>query len=784
VRAETGDIHLKPAPEQASSFIPQRTLYPATFQADAPQGSILVESNLGFWPSATGRVELAARDRLEGVVSPITGPDPNFVPTLPDGRLLSQFTTQQLLFMGFTQADIIAMSTPPIITRKGGTQNIALYPGDLSTVQGRTDSSAVDALLKTPAGSVPAHAPAPVTFSTHTGDISGLFFSLNSPSYAKNLTISSGRDLTDFVIQASVPEGVTATVAAARDINMGRTGPEGAASGIQFYGTGTGVVRTGGNLNLADSSGVTHALAIGGGTSSDNPGLLRLEVGGNLNMTSSQVVTQNGAFISIHGRSLDLLAPGGRIALGTDGRPLAEQGQVIGNVLYDAQGNPVLIGGNPVILNGTEAQAVSQTVQVGDALVPALTVNGVPIRSYGQVVDNLAVNGLVLPQLNGQVIRPVTSAAGRPLIVNGKMVLEHGGQIILADAGHGQVLNPVGGSVNVGSNAGATGTSDRGIITRRGGAIDIWATNDVNVNTSRIASLGGGDIDIRTVMGDISAGSGGKNEVTRLVFQDPLLDQFGNPILGPDGKPLLGPPEVFLVPGSGIFTFHRDDPFPLAPQFPEFDTPAITALKQLIAKLEFFGRDASTQKAEQARLEAIRTPFHAAEVDAFITQFKTGNINLEAGRDLIIPPAGIRGLLVEVDAGRNIVFAGGEVQGKFVIKRGEIQGKPLVVGSIVGAAGGVVASGSSTGGSSLGGLTGLGGGVAAPTSATSSTSSTSSGTAKETKDSAQAAPDATSSATQVAKKKKEEKTAQLAKSVRVKKGVTIQVEAKPAGAGG
>jgi hypothetical protein len=138
------------------------------------------------------------------------------------------------------------------------------------------------------------------------------------------------------------------------------------------------VVRTGGNLNLADSSGVTHALAIGGGTSSDNPGLLRLEVGGNLNMTSSQVVTQNGAFISIHGRSLDLLAPGGRIALGTDGRPLAEQGQVIGNVLYDAQGNPVLIGGNPVILNGTEAQAVSQTVQVGDALVPALTVNGVP----------------------------------------------------------------------------------------------------------------------------------------------------------------------------------------------------------------------------------------------------------------------------------------------------------------------------------------------------------------------------------------------------------------------
>jgi filamentous hemagglutinin family protein len=780
VAAASGDVHLKPAPEQTGNFVSQRTLYPATFTADATQGSIFVESNLGFWPSQTGRVELTAHDRLEGVVPTVTGPDSNFIPRLPDGRLIELFTREQLLFMGFTADDIARLSTPPIITRKGGLQNIILYAGDLNAIHGVSDSGTIDVRLQMPPASVPAHAPVPVTFSTQTGDISGVYFKAITPSYQKEVTISSGRDLKEFVVQVSAPEGVTATVSAARDIDMSRTGPEGTTSGIQFFGKGTGLVRAGGNLNLSDSGGIIHALSVTGDTSSNNPGLLRVAVDGNLDMTKTQIVTQNGGSISIHGRSLDLMTPGGQIALGNDGMPLAEQGQVIGNVLHDAQGNPVLIGGNPVILDGTQPQVARQTVQEGNALVSALTVNGASIRYSGQVANSLSLNGLVLPKLNGQAVNPVLSAAGKPIVISGKLVLENGGQIILADAGYGQVLKPVGGGINVGSNAGATGTTDRGIITRRGGAIDIWATGDVNVNTSRVSSLGGGNIAIKTVTGDISAGSGGKDEVTRLVFQDPLLDEFGNPILGPDGKPLLGPPEVFLVPGSGIFTFHRNDPIPLILDFPEFDTPAITAVKAEIVKNEFLGRNASALKAELAVLVKEREAEYIPLFDAYIDQFKLGDINLNGGRDVVIPPAGIRGRVVTINAGRNVVFAGGTVQGSIKIESGTVTGQVNVVGSLA-SVGGVTAAGSSaSSGSALGGLSGLGGNVAAPTSASSSTSSTASGNAQQTKESTQqVTTDSTVAASQVTRKK-EEKTVQLAKSVRVKKGVTIQVEAKPA----
>jgi hypothetical protein len=68
----------------------------------------------------------------------------------------------------------------------------------------------------------------------------------------------------------------------------------------------------------------------------------------------------------------------------------------------------------------------------------------------------------------------------------------------------------------------------------------------------------------------------------------PELDGQGNPIFNQDGIPILKE-KVFEVPGSGIFTFHPEDPQPLV--FPVFNDPEINALVDLANREGFFGRD-------------------------------------------------------------------------------------------------------------------------------------------------------------------------------------------------
>jgi hypothetical protein len=91
-------------------------------------------------------------------------------------------------------------------------------------------------------------------------------------------------------------------------------------------------------------------------------------------------------------------------------------------------------------------------------------------------------------------------------------------QIYTDDGGAISLLVP-GGSLNVGlANAPASVPSKMpsqlGIVTEGPGDIDIYTEGDVNVNSSRIFTLGGGNILIWSDQGNIDAGEGAKTSVS------------------------------------------------------------------------------------------------------------------------------------------------------------------------------------------------------------------------------------------------------------------------------
>jgi hypothetical protein len=383
-------------------------------------------------------------------------------------------------------------------------------------------------------------------------------------------------------------------------------------------------------------------------------------------------------------------------------------------------------------------------------------------------------------RINGKPFTPIF-AKGKPIIVDGKIVLFVDGQIQLIDASLVSVEQAAGGKLTVGTFG---SNPNSGILTIRGGNIDIKTIGDVDVFQSRIATLTGGNISVYSIDGDINAGSGGRDESIQFVI-DQGKDEFGR------DRPDL----VFLVPGSGIFTHHGSDPkFPL--NFPKFDTPEITALKGEIVKQNFLGRNTTALEDQLVAMVAAREPVYRQIFEQFITQnpdkgglpLELGDINLRAGRDLVVPSAGIRGRRIRIFAGRNLDLQGGTIEGdvQFDVE-GAVKGSlSSFVGAFSGTAaiGGSVSGGSSAGGSSLGGgLSGVTGTVSATASATSSTSGTASKTVesvqeKSTEASTQQARAAAEKKVVASNESKDGKSSTL-KAAKVKRGVVIQVDVKP-----
>ena len=624
------------------------------------------------------------------------------------------------------------------------------------------------------------------------GNIAGLILNFGSALFKKKVTISAPGNLDTVTATLAAPGGVESLVDVGGTINL--------ASGtgqIAFAGTGTGRVRVGGNLDLGSSDGIRFRRFSTPSTEQNQGGFLDIAVGGDIIMDRSRIATYNGASISIHG-----LAKSG-IANTLDGTPVVgADGTRISVLARNADGQivpqEVKFEGKTLVLTGNEKR-----------LDGPVTVHVALVEQNGQLVM-LDSNGNVVP--NGARLE-VLRVDGKAVIYNGDLVLmkpvvhvqpdgtvvRDGGTVVLVQASNVSEVGATGGGIKVGSNVvDLAGPKDlKGIVTGFGGAIDIKATGDIDVDKSRIATMAfpqpgtepyqAGDINLISLRGNISAGSGGRNEVITQIIEIKQVDPV-------TGRPL---PSKFIevdVPGSGIFTYHAgDQPRGEPLVFPRFDDPEINAVRNEIAKLGFLGRDTTALRAKETQLLGEREAIFNQVFENFILSKQLGNVRLEAQQgNIVVPLAGIRGRRIDLLAPNGTLdLQGGLIAGLTRFAAGAVTGSlsGSFSGTVTGSSsGGSVSGSSSAGGGSLGGITGATGSVSAASS--SSTAATTSSAVKASADVQEGAADAAgqggdAKGKQVASKSndKDKKGTTVAQSIKMKHGVIIQVDVKPQSGG-
>jgi filamentous hemagglutinin family protein len=775
------DIFLNP--RKVGTFEAARTVsvtYPASLSARTTSGSIFVgEESLTFWPSTTGAVTFSAGKDLIGLQSPSQVPDVNYdyifvgfknVPgghwqlvnlkeAVKDPKLAPFISTYTLdAFNGIPKPGdnnggrtVTILTNPPSITLLQADPNLfSNQPFD------GTRFTSID--IKNTAKNVPQHNVQDVVFESRSGNIKTLVLNLQSVPFHKRVTVDAAKDIDAVTAKIGVPDGVEARVHAGGNLNMRTAGTLGAsaASDLTFNGTGTARVVVGGLLDLATSTGINFRFLPDPSLDVNKGGFLDLSVGGSIKMDSSLIASYNGAPISIHGPGIvPILDAGGNVGL-DNGKPVAVAGQVVqvgGRSVIQVNGKTLEFKNKAVVLDG--AQTLSDVVN-------PVSIHLSMVEQGGKLLTN---NGKSYQVLRAEVPLNATKTLTGfdPVVVNGQLVLvAPDGTVLLVPASQTAKVQSLPGSVAVGSNVSFnpnTLGAPLGITTLGGGGIDVLAKGDINVEKSRISTFQGGDINLTSTNGNINAGSGSRNETVNQIIKQTTAD----------GQ------EVTLtiqVPASGISTFHPEDPRPL--KFIEFNDPEISALRDQASKETFFGRteSAAALLAKANALQAQRQPiFNESQLKPYINSLKLGDVNLTAETGaVVIPSAGIQGRTVQIFAPR-VDNQGGQIIGNVIIPATvNVSGPPL---SITGTGSGAVATP----------ITPVSGSSA--TASVSATTAAVSTSAKSTDDVQEAASEGSgkrseAKAKQVAANKNDEGDKKgLAKSIRVKRGVVIQVDVKP-----
>ena len=850
--ARTGDILIE-QDSPSEPFKSFRKILPAKFSATADEGSIVMvtgTSGLSFWPSPTGTLNLSAKHEIRGagaieslsveasvlIYTGVPG-DPaarwvrvNEAVALADPTLRPWLQRYgDLSFRGGSGPDSAPSGfrfdltgLPPGDIREKptvpGRANIPailnLNPGSVENFIGQNvEEFELTAALKNPFTLVTPPA-GTISISTLVGDLSRLTLNFISP-YLRQTTLSSGRDIKGLLATISAPAlpggEVAARIHAKGSLDLrtdtGIPGEQFPETGILFAGGGTGQIRVNKDILLGGSNGIEHRLVKAISSTRKAGGLLDVGVGGNIELVrigkvkqpngaikdqafESRIGTYNGARLLIHGadgvRLVDETGSPVSGAVEVRGALIPQSGQTSLLALLNEQGQPVAFEAfkktvdlDPAALSQsrfTHADVVDGTVElVGKPIYIEETNQLVLVtRQKNPNGKNFLddTNRAVLVDLNpqrGTNGLPILTD-GKPALVDGKLILEIGGQEVT-------VLSPVGGKVTIGGDLAAEKPDQSeqfGVFTQRGGNLTILATGDVDVKKSRIGTLDTGNILIKTSGGTINAGSGSKDEKTVFLIQQE------------DGKNLAA-----LVPGSGIFTWERDDPDFSTLPFPKFNTSQMDALFNRITIRNFLGRDASNLVAEFDRLTELRTVEFDRIFEDFINApfgpgsrpLQLGDATLIAAKDIDVPEGGIRCRRCTLEAGDSLNLLGGLIIGKTTFTASTVTGSlSSLAGAATGSVGGAsVSAAGGAGGSSVGGLSGATSTVSATSASTSSTSSTAAKAVEQVQQTtAESTGSPAANGKQVASKDGGNGTkSQMAKSVQVKRGVVIQVDVKP-----
>lgn len=766
---------------------------PASFEARAEKGTIQVRSDLTFLPSPTGAVKFFAKNDIQGVPETNRVNNSNFewlyigFPGVPGGRwqavdrttivqhpeLLPYWANRNSLpasiqrtrpgeeaFPEFAKVDVDV--NPP---------RVRLLEVDPSRLVGNTNYSGMAPWAKlqfndpnvplAPDNQAP---PAQVSFTAESGNISKLDLNLVSRSYRKEVTIEAGNRVERVFAQVYLPdlgtrtEYVTERIPLILDPRTGQPRPV-----------------------KPDDVIVIRAI---------NPQTQQVETrpwDGKEPVAVTDLV--NVVFRDVH---VPVTVP--KVAATIKAKDfLLDKGQdgSEGGINFYGSGTARIIATNNLDLGtGQGISASPRPDRTGER---------------GGLIDIAVGNRLDM------VISSIVSSSGAGISIHGHdatkpYVVGYDNSALyplqFPDSARRWLNVPAaGGKINVGENnsrsagiqgkltgilvtaGGSSGHMAREAVVNQDGAVTvnvvrdpaavlIRAKGDIDVNKSRIATFNGGDIRLTSTHGSINAGSGSRND--RIDFKVPTgeFDSEGNPITV--GR---------QVPGSGIFTFHPDDPMPIT--FPTFSDPEINALLAEAARQKTFGRDVSAleAKANQLRAERLKR-FEEQVLNPFIDKLKLADITLTAetgvravargtvpadgsGR-IIIPEAGIQGRTVNLNG--ILDFRGGSITGRVVLPpNAAVVGQPSFVG-------GPPPPGVAAPPPPL-----TGGGTAAAASSTAASTSSSVKNADSTQEAASESSKKQTGSDRVASStgSKKEEESKLAKAIRVKRGVVIQVDVKP-----
>lgn len=466
------------------------SLLPGTLRATAFSGDINLVGRFTLSPSARGTVEFAAADSLNGV-------QPNGSTTIGG----STFTTWGSASVNLSDANpalIPGVSSPFAYQSLVGT-----VPG-LALTTGANFLAPVDALfdesgaLRGPEVTLTSkqalHGPGPL----HTGDLDPVRFFAGSGNISgvtlfagKAVRILAGRDVSDIALYVqNVSEEDFTIVAAGRDITAYN-----ANSPLRVAARASGNI-----VNINDN-------ALAGDIQLAGPGTLEVLAGRNLDLGIGPINTDGtGVGIATVGNARNPALPfagASIIAAAGLGPSTGLAGSALDFATFTAQvlTDEVLTQYLPEL----EIPGVASSVDIAK-LSPERR-SQVALEVFFRILRD---SGRAATEPGGsydagftavEALFAKTKFDGDISLTSRAIKTQSGGSISL--------LAP-GGKLAVGLDVSSGQAIDQGLLTEAGGDISIFTKGSIDVGTSRIFTLRGGDIIIWSSEGDIAAGAAAK----------------------------------------------------------------------------------------------------------------------------------------------------------------------------------------------------------------------------------------------------------------------------------
>jgi len=433
------------------------TLLPPTLDVQALQSEILLSALAGavnLAPSRTGQLTLFAGQNIVGTTS-----------------LAGQYN-QELL-----------SGTLPASPANSSITMSDAFAGTYPTVSDLASADAGGNPIVPFAGVIHVDDPYPVLV-TAGRDISYLNLSVPKPAQ-----VVAGRDLVNlgFVGQNIAPTDIT-LIEAGRDLT---TTGQGSATGLELGGPGSFDVLADRNLNFGLGAGL---VTLG-------------------NLLNPNLPTSQGADANV------------MVGYGSEGADLSNfLSQIIATPTssYNYEQNLIdyvesLNGDSGLTFAAAEKDFTALSTPQQSALIDQVFFD--ELLASGREANTVPGAGFTRGYAAIDALFPDSRSptAANPSPYSGDLSLTFS-QIYTDSGGNISILVP-GGSINVGlanppKSVESKPASSLGIVAEGAGNIDIYALNDVNVNQSRVFTLGGGNILIWSTLGSIDAGNGSKSSLS------------------------------------------------------------------------------------------------------------------------------------------------------------------------------------------------------------------------------------------------------------------------------